>query len=151
VTAFDPVNNPLSIPIVQTSLFSSEDPAAHIALGRAVSSLREQNIQIIVSGMAVHNLRDLRFGFDNVPSYTKSFDQALKEAVETPTDKRDKAMVELLKRKDARQAHPTFEHLLPIHIGTGAAGNDEGRQLWTYLQGSLSWANYRFGNVPVAV
>ena len=59
-------------------------------------------------------------------------------------------MAELLKRKDARQAHPSFEHLLPIHIGAGAAGDDMGKRLWTYEEGSMSWAQYRFGDVPAA-
>jgi len=59
-------------------------------------------------------------------------------------------MAELLKSPDARKAHPTFEHLLPIHIGAGAAGNDSGKQLWTMPQWSLAWAQYRFGEVQSA-
>ena len=59
--AFDPQENPLNVPLVQVSLFSSEDPDQHYNLGRAVANLRSQNIAIIVSGMAVHNLRDFRF------------------------------------------------------------------------------------------
>lgn len=65
-------------------------------------------------------------------------------------DVRQQAMAELLKRKDARQAHPSFEHLLPIHIGAGAAGEDLGKRLWTLEEGSMSWAQYRFGEVSVA-
>jgi 4,5-DOPA dioxygenase extradiol len=56
-------------------------------------------------------------------------------------------MADLLRRSDARQAHPSFEHLLPIHIGAGAAGSDNGKQLWTLPQGSMSWAQFRFGEV----
>lgn len=59
-------------------------------------------------------------------------------------------MASLLKRKDARQAHPSFEHLLPIHIGAGAAGEDLGRRTWTFEEGSFSWAQYRFGEVSAA-
>ncbi|OJD23276.1 hypothetical protein ACJ73_05371 [Blastomyces percursus] len=58
---FGPDQNPLNVPIVQVSLFKTEDPIQHYRLGQAVAKLREENIQIIVSGMAVHNLRDLRF------------------------------------------------------------------------------------------
>ncbi len=61
--AFEPETNPLNVPLVQVSLFNTEDPDQHYRLGQAVASLREQNILIIVSGMAVHNLRDLRFTF----------------------------------------------------------------------------------------
>lgn len=62
-------------------------------------------------------------------------------------DARQTALADLLKRSDARRAHPSFEHLLPIHIGAGAAGNDMGKQLWTFPEGSMSWAQFRFGEV----
>ena len=81
--------------------------------------------------------------------YTTSFDEALKDAVTQPPEAREKAMVELLKRPDARKAHPSFDHLLPIHIGAGAAGDDKGVRLWTLKEGSMSWAQFRFGEVPV--
>ena len=149
--AFDPETNPLNVPIVQVSLFSSEDPQIHFALGRAVSALRSEGIAIIVSGMAVHNLRDWRLATaDSRPkSYSKSFDEALKKAVESEVGEREQSMVKLLDRTDARQAHPTFDHLLPIFVGAGAAGEDRGRQLWTLAEGSMSWAQYRFGEVSV--
>ncbi|KAK5944924.1 hypothetical protein PMZ80_002126 [Knufia obscura] len=148
---FSPEENPLSIPIVQVSLFDDDtNAAAHIKLGRAVQKLREEKVQIIVSGMAVHNLRDLwttRATGQTMP-YSISFDAAMKEAVETaPGEGRDQAMAGLLKRPDSRRAHPTFEHLVPIHVGVGAAGNDSGRQIWTLPEGSMSWAQYRFGEV----
>jgi 4,5-DOPA dioxygenase extradiol len=100
--------------------------------------------------MAVHNLRDLRFSFgDPKPlPYTVTFDEALKEAVEQPPEKREMAMKQLLERADARKAHPSFDHLLPIHVGAGAAGGDVGRRLWTLKEGSMSWAQFRFGEVP---
>ena len=80
--------------------------------------------------------------------YAVSFDAAMKEAVETsPGEVRDQAMESLLKRPDSRKAHPTFEHLLPIHVGVGAAGNDSGKQLWTLPEGSMSWAQFKFGEV----
>ncbi|CAG8932864.1 unnamed protein product [Penicillium salamii] len=150
--AFEPDTNPLNVPIVQVSLFNSEDPDQHYRLGQAVSRLREENILIIVSGMAVHNLRDLRFAFGSKTPlpYAVSFDEALKEAVMTAPAERQKAMADLLKRPDARQAHPSFEHLLPIHIGAGAAGEDLGKRTWTFPEGSMSWAQYRFGDVGTA-
>ena len=142
----------MNVPIVQVSLFDSEDPDQHYKLGRAVSALRLENVQIIVSGMAVHNLRDMRFGMmnSNPLPYTISFDEALKDAVTTDPNQRQAKMAELLKRSDARKAHPTFEHLLPLFIGAGAAAEDKGVRLWTLPQGSFSWAQYRFGEVPTA-
>ena len=150
--AFDPDGNALNVPIVQVSLFSGEDPHQHYALGRAISRLRDEGIAIIVSGMAVHNLRDLRFlrGCSEPMAYTTSFDEELKEAVESEPGVREERMAKLLQREDARQAHPTFEHLLPIFVGAGAAGVDWGKRLWTLKEGSMSWAQYRFGEVATA-
>ena len=146
---FDPETNPLNVPIVQISLFSSEDPDQHYNLGRAVSSLRSENIAIIVSGMAVHNLRDLRYTMGNATPlpYTSNFDEALKDAVTAAPEERQQKMAELTKRTDARQAHPSFEHLLPIYVGAGAAGENVGKRLWTLKEGCMSWAQYRFGDV----
>lgn len=82
--AFDPLTNPLNVPIVQVSLFDNDDADEHYKLGQAVAGLREEGVLIIVSGMAVHNLRDMWRAMQMVGSmpYTTSFDQALKEAVE---------------------------------------------------------------------
>jgi 4,5-DOPA dioxygenase extradiol len=88
--------------------------------------------------MAVHNLRDMRFTTLGVPKplpYTVRFDEALKDAVTAAPDKREEALADLVNRADARQAHPTFGHLLPVYVAAGAA------------EGSLSWAQFRFGDL----
>jgi 4,5-DOPA dioxygenase extradiol len=82
--------------------------------------------------------------------YAFSFDEALKEAATAKPEERQAKMSALLRRGDARKAHPTLEHILPMHIATGAAGPDLGEQLWTFPEGSLSWAQYRFGKVAEA-
>lgn len=149
---FKPETNPVAVPIVQVSLFDTEDADQHYRLGQAISALREQSIQVVCSGMAVHNLRDLfsaRSSMGPLP-YTLSFDKALKEASEADPRERQQKLAELLERTDARKAHPSFEHLLPIHIAAGAAGDDMGKQIWTMPEGSMSWAMYRFGDLPSA-
>jgi 4,5-DOPA dioxygenase extradiol len=83
-------------------------------------------------------------------SYTFSFDEALKEAATAESEERRAKMSALMRRSDARKAHPTLEHILPIHVVVGAAGSDIGEQLWTFPEGSLSWAQYRFGEVAAA-
>ncbi|KAI9670931.1 MAG: hypothetical protein M1817_003816 [Caeruleum heppii] len=147
--AFDPDDNPLGVPIVQASLFDTEDPDQHYRLGQAVSALRSQNILVVVSGMAVHNLYDLGVIFSDprpLP-YVVTFDEALKDAVEAPVTERQAKLASLLKRSDARKAHPTFEHLLPVYVGAGAAGADEGKRMWTFQEASISWAQFRWGEV----
>ncbi|KAI5818748.1 Extradiol ring-cleavage dioxygenase, class III enzyme, subunit B [Pyronema omphalodes] len=151
---FNPDENPLGVPLVQVSLFNNEDPDKHYELGAALRKLREENILIIGSGMAVHNLRDLFFAMregSELP-YAKVFDAELKKAVINPANGEDrkKSLNTLLQHKSARQAHPTFEHLLPVHIAAGAAGDDKAEQLFTMTEMSLSWAQYRFGDKPKA-
>lgn len=151
--AFNPQQNPLGeVPIVQVSLLGDENGAKHVALGTALAPLREEGVLIIGSGMAVHNLRDFRRGYGMPPGqalpYVRSFDEALKAAVETePGEKREVEMLKLLERKDLRQAHPSLEHLLPVFVAAGAAEGegDEGKQIWTEVEGSLSWGMFRFG------
>ncbi|KFY36208.1 hypothetical protein V494_05222 [Pseudogymnoascus sp. VKM F-4513 (FW-928)] len=147
---FNPETNPLSVPVVQLSIFDSDSGDAHYSLGEALASLRDEGVQIIVSGQAVHNLPDLFASRGSLKprDYTLTFDDALKEAVEVEPKERREKMAGLLKRADARKAHPTFEHLLPIFVGAGAAKDDKGVRLWTLCEGSVSWAVFRFGDIP---
>lgn len=149
IVAFDPKKNPLDVPIVQVSLYGNEDPDKHYRVGQVLESLRDQGVLIIGAGMAVHNLHDFRATRGNGPTqpYTLTFDEALKDAVSVPSQDRQVNMAAILKREDARQAHPTFGHILPMFVAAGAAGSDVGHRLWTLPEGSLSWAQYRFGDI----
>lgn len=149
--AFDPETNPLNVPLVQASLFGNESPQAHYALGRAVSSLRDEGVLIIGAGMTVHNLRDLASVFQGDGSplpYTTSFDDALREAVETDPKVREERMTAVCRRPDARQAHPHMDHLMPVFVAAGAAHDEWGKQTWTFREGSMGWGQYRFGQLP---
>lgn len=59
-------------------------------------------------------------------------------------------MAALMKQPNALAAHPTFEHILPVYIAAGAAGSDKGERIWALPEGSLNWAQYRFGNISQA-
>ncbi|KAK0613137.1 Extradiol ring-cleavage dioxygenase, class III enzyme, subunit B [Bombardia bombarda] len=148
--AFHPTLNPLNVPLVQVSLYNNEDPDAHHRLGQAVAALRDDNIVIIGTGMTVHNLGDLRktWGDPTPMPYAVSFDKALKEAVEADPKERQARMAEVARRPDARRAHPWMDHLMPVYIAAGAAGEDEGVQTWTLHEGAFAWAQYRFGDIP---
>lgn len=73
---------------------------------------------------------------------------ALKEAVEEKEVRvREEKMEKLAERSDCRRAHPTVEHLLPLHVAVGAAGEDKGVELFEMLEGGMAWGLYRFGDV----
>ncbi|CAN9084513.1 unnamed protein product [Alternaria alternata] len=150
VVAFDPNKNPLNVPIVQVSLFDNEDIGRHYRMGEALQSLRDEGILIVGAGMAVHNLQDYRKSRGsgkNMP-YSSTFDDALKNAVTSNPEERKENLLDLMKRSDGRQAHPTLDHILPMYVAAGAAGESSGEQLWTMPEVSLSWAQYRFGELP---
>ncbi|KAH8886842.1 Extradiol aromatic ring-opening dioxygenase [Thozetella sp. PMI_491] len=148
--AFDPEKNPLNVPVVQVSLYHNEDPNKHYELGRAVSTLRDEGVVIIGAGMTGHNLVDARYHWgDPIPQpYIVSFDNALKEAAEAPPAERQARMAEVAQRPDARKSHPTMDHLMPIYVAAGAAGDDVGVQTYTHHESTFGWGQYRFGGVP---
>jgi len=81
--------------------------------------------------------------------YVETFDEALREAVVDGGigEERRKNMEEMLRRGDARKAHPTFDHLLPVFVAAGAAEGERAQRAWTLAEWSMSWAQFRFGEV----
>ena len=134
------------IPIFQLSVQPEQDPAHHIALGRKLSALREEDILVMGSGSATHNLRALvRGGGDSEPEpWAREFDDWLMDTVE----KGDEAALADYRAQapNAVDAHPTDEHFLPLHVAFGAAGEGaRGRALHrSFTLGNLSMASYAF-------
>ena len=134
------------IPIFQLSVQPEQSPAHHIALGRKLSALREEDILVMGSGSATHNLRALvRGGEASEPEpWAQEFDDWLAEAVE----KGDEAALADYRAQapNAIDAHPTDEHFLPLHVAYGAAGKGaRGRALHrSFTLGNLSMASYAF-------
>jgi 4,5-DOPA dioxygenase extradiol len=134
------------VPIFQLSVQPEESPAHHIALGRKLGSLREEGVLVMGSGSATHNLRALvRGGGELEPEpWAKAFDDWLAETLE----KGDEAALADYRAQApyAREAHPTDEHFLPLHVAYGAAGEGaRGRALHrSFTLGNLSMASYAF-------
>lgn len=134
------------IPIFQLSVQPQESPAHHIALGRKLATLREEGVLVMGSGSATHNLRALvRGSGDQEPEpWAQAFDGWLAETLE----KGDEAALADYRAQApyAREAHPTDEHFLPLHVAYGAAGEGaHGRALHrSFTLGNLSMASYAF-------
>ena len=112
------------LPILQMSLLASLDPAAHLALGRALAPLRDEGVLLIGSGYSYHNMRG--FGSAESAAPSQLFDDWLAEtALATPTE-RERRLVDWARAPAARLCHPREEHLLPLHVMAGAGHADAG-------------------------
>lgn len=135
------------IPVVQLAVQPARGTAHHLALGRALASLRGDGVLVIGSGHATHNLRDWighRGDFAPMP-YAVEFSRwlAAKLAAHDEralVDYRDEA-------PDAARAHPTEEHFLPLFVAYGAAGVDPSieRVVDGFENGALSRDSFMFG------
>lgn len=138
------VANPAAdIPLVQMSLRADLDPAAHIAIGRALAPLRDEGVLIVGSGMSFHNMRAR--GPQVTPVATQ-WDAALADAATDPDAARRAARVaDWASLPHARFAHPDAEHLLPLMVALGAGG--DGPAVRDYRDVVIGWAvsGFRFG------
>jgi len=131
------------IPLVQMSLRKDLDPAAHIAIGRALAPLRDEGVLIVGSGMSFHNLRARG---PQVTPVADEWDAALIDAVTDPDPvARAERVAHWEQLPHARFAHPEAEHLLPLMVALGAGGDDAA--MCDYRDHVIGWAvsGYRFG------
>jgi aromatic ring-opening dioxygenase catalytic subunit (LigB family) len=110
------------VPTIQLSLKRGLDPAEHLALGRALAPLRDDGIFIVGTGMTFHNLR--MFGDPRAGAYSEAFDEWLRAVMARDPAERATGLTEWSQAPAARIAHPREEHLLPMMVTTGAAGDD---------------------------
>lgn len=131
------------IPVVTLSLQQGLDPELHLAAGRALAPLRDQGVLIIGSGMSFHNMH----GFMNpqTPERSAAFDRWLTAAVQLPQAEREDSLKHWAQAPFARYAHPREEHLLPLMVVAGAAGDDCGRQIFNDAPMMAVTSAYRFG------
>lgn len=114
------------ISVLQLSLIQGLDPTAHLALGRALAPLRDEGVLIVGSGLSYHNLHHF-FSFDkNAMQSAAAFDDWLNATVTAPAAEREQGLVDWESAPGARDCHPRSEHLLPLMVSAGAAGNDAG-------------------------
>jgi len=132
-----------NVPVTQLAIQPRRDEAWHFKLGEALAPLRQENILILASGGAVHNLRDLARDGGGTPDWAKRFDDWLAIAVEAGDTQ---ALLDWERAPEARRAHPSEDHFLPIFVAMGAAGRAaRGRRIHEgFSLGSLSLAAFRF-------
>jgi aromatic ring-opening dioxygenase catalytic subunit (LigB family) len=130
-----------SIPIVQLSLVAGLEPARHIAIGEALAPLRDEGVLIVGSGMSYHNVPGLA---ERAPG-SETFDAWLSQTALADAATRSGRLRDWQLAPDARRAHPREEHLLPLMVAAGAAGDDAGSRVFGERVGNAVISAYRFG------
>ena len=131
------------VPAIQLSLKEGLDPAEHIALGRALAPLRDEDVFIIGSGMTFHNLRAFRD--PRAAPVAEMFDAWLRESMTLDADARNARLAAWESAPAARAAHPREEHLIPLMVASGAAGDDRAVVAFNDTFTGLRLSAYHFG------
>jgi 4,5-DOPA dioxygenase extradiol len=98
------------IPALQLSIQPQLSPEHHLRVGRALEPLRHEGVLIIASGSFTHNL--------GVDAFAAWFDLSLRE------NRIDDLLNYRVLAPFATKNHPTDEHLLPLYVALGAAGEN---------------------------
>lgn len=112
------------IPLVELSMQHGLDPAAHLAMGRALKPLRDEGVLIVGSGQSYHNIRGF-FSGRAVDPASEAFDAWLRDAM-TDGATREEALIGWSGAPHARDAQPHEDHLLPLMVAAGAASGEPG-------------------------
>jgi 4,5-DOPA dioxygenase extradiol len=121
------------IPVLQLSIDFSRPPAFHYELARRLQRLRAKGILILGSGNVVHNLSE-RGGTGVTPrphDWAIEFDQRMTKAVMDGDHARAVNFLSL--GTLASQAHPSYDHFLPLLYTLGIAGS--GGHVRTFCEG----------------
>lgn len=112
------------VPVIQLAVMLNQSPEFHYRLGQQLAPLLSTGILILASGGLVHNLGDLVF--DAPENSAKAYAAAFRDWFVDALNRRDLRALFDYRRlaPNAAQAHPTEEHLLPIFVALGAAGEN---------------------------
>jgi aromatic ring-opening dioxygenase catalytic subunit (LigB family) len=114
------------IPCLQLSLVRGLNPAAHVALGKALRALSQENVLVIGSGFSFHNMRAFTWRADKTcDPENDAFQDWLIETCTAPLSQaeQEQRLVGWTQAPFARYCHPREEHLLPLFVCQGLAGH----------------------------
>ncbi len=136
---------PEGIPVAPVAIQPYRDAAWHCRVGRALAPLVDEGVLVVGTGGAVHNLRIIDRGERMTPpDWARDFDEWLAATLAAGAE--DEFLDWQRRAPDARMAHPTPDHFLPIFVAYGAAGpGAKGTRIHQgFTLGSMSMAAYRF-------
>jgi 4,5-DOPA dioxygenase extradiol len=130
--------------VVQLSVQGRQGAAHHLALGRALAPLRQDNVLVIGSGGFVHNLRRLAPPAAPEPDWSRDFSSWMHEKLMA----RDEAALAGYRQlaPHAALAQPSEEHFMPLFVAYGAGGDKTERLHYSHTFGSLRMDAYAFGD-----
>jgi aromatic ring-opening dioxygenase catalytic subunit (LigB family) len=132
------------VPVLMLSMKHGYDPAEHIRLGQALAPLREEGVLIVGSGLTYHNMRG--FGRAEATAPAATFESYLNAAISAPDAAHRNGLLEHWEGAPAaRLAHPREDHLVPLFVIAGAAGEERGRRVFTDQAMNVTMASYVFG------
>ncbi len=141
------------IPVFQVSLIQGAGAAAHYQLGLALQPLCKQGVLVMGSGSLTHNLYEIMgHGLDDpAPGWVTDFDNWIAEKL----DAGDLPALLAYRRlaPHAERNHPTEDHLLPLFVALGAAGdNAVARRVHaSHTYGLLAMDAYTFADAAAGV
>jgi 4,5-DOPA dioxygenase extradiol len=112
------------IPVLQLSVQPHLGPAHHLRVGRALAALRQEGVLIIGSGSFTHDLSEFRGhgANDAAPDWVNNFADWFHAAL--TSGETDKLLDYRRQAPFAVKNHPTEEHLVPLYVALGAAGEN---------------------------
>ena len=121
------------VPVFQVSMPVDLKAPDALRLGAALAPLREQGVLIVGSGSLTHNLFEVFRGAPDA-KYAQTFVNWVRGALE----RRDFAQLADYRRQapDARRAHPTEEHFLPLLVASGASAPADS---FSVLEGGMTY------------
>lgn len=135
-------------PVVQLSIDANLPPSDHLAIGRALSPLREAGVLIMGSGNITHNLRyamtSAARGDLSTPDWAENFDADVARALEQHDGP---YLADAVTNANGRMSHPTQDHYLPLLYAVGAASASDAVRfpILGFDYGSLSMRAVLFG------
>jgi aromatic ring-opening dioxygenase catalytic subunit (LigB family) len=115
-----------TIPCVQLSLVNNLQPELHLQMGKALRTLKKDNVLIIGSGFSFHNLKSFFVpSTEQSQAINKAFEQWLMDTCSNnllDEAERKQRLTNWDSAPGAKYCHPREEHLLPLHLCYGAAG-----------------------------
>lgn len=138
------------IPVIQLAVMPQASAEDHYRLGQRLQPLTGDGVLILASGGLTHNLGDIVFdaadgeALPHVAEFRDWFVAAL--------ERRDlPALLDWLRQAPhAASAHPSAEHLLPVFVALGAAGENAAAQIIhrDYQLGALALDAFVFRTAP---